>query len=368
MNRTRTRDWGRRLAALALLSASTLAAPHARAEAPMLVIEDNDFLGPGGSDLQSTLPLLANPHVKVLGFTVVAGDGWENAEAAHLLRFLEIAGRSDVPVFDGATLPLVNSVARMRNWEERFGTIPWKGAWGGLGSIDNIPATQPPVGTLSEGAPHTHTGAETAAAFLIREVHAHPHQVTIVAVGPMTNLALAIRLDPTFAANAKQLVFMGALIDTNMEAVTGNADWASDFNFIFDPEAAHIVLTADWPKIVSLGNVSGKIMMDKALMDRIAAVKTPLTTYLQANMAPLPLWDEMAAAVAVDPSLITHAVDAMMDVDLTDGVNYGHAHVWAPALAPKGMGLRPVSVVQEIDFKRFVDGFVHDAQFTPPHP
>jgi hypothetical protein len=53
-----------------------------------------------------------------------------------------------------------------------------------------------------------------------------------------------------------------------------------------------------------------------------------------------------------------------MDVDLTDGVNYGHAHVWSAALAPKEMGLRPVTIVQEIDTKRFVDGFVKDAQFT----
>lgn len=339
----------------------------ARAAAPMLVIEDNDFLGPGGSDLQATLPLLANPNVRLLGLTVVVGDGWENQEAAHLLRFLEIAGRPDVPVAEGATLPLVNSVARMRLWEQRFGPIPWKGAWGGLGSIEHVPATQPPVGPLVEGAPGLHSVAETAAAFLIRQVHAHPHQVTIIAAGPMTNLALAIRLDPGFAATARQLVFMGGLLDTAVQAVTGNADWASDFNFIFDPEAAHIVLTADWPKIVSLGNVTGKVMMDRALMDRIAARKTRLTEYLSTYMAPLPLWDEMAAAVAVDPSLITRSVEALMDVDVGDGIDYGHAHVWSAALAPKGMGLRPVTIVQDIDVDRFVTGFVRDAQFQPHH-
>jgi hypothetical protein len=60
-------------------------------------------------------------------------------------------------------------------------------------------------------------------------------------------------------------------------------------------------------------------------------------------------------------------VDALMDVDLTDGVNYGHAHVWTEALAPKGMGLRRVTIVQDIDTDRFVAGFVRDAQFVP-HP
>jgi len=334
----------------------------AAAAGPNYVIEDNDFLGPGGSDMQSVLPLLANPDVTLLGVTVVAGDGWENAESASIRRELEIAGRADVPVADGATLPLVNSVARMKEWEHRFGPIPWKGAWGGLGSIDGVPATEPAVPTMKEGAPHKQAVGEPAAMFLIRAVHAHPHQVTIVEAGPMTNLALAIRLDPTFAATAKQLIFMGGLLDRNMMAVTGNADWASDFNFIFDPEAAHITLTAPWPKIVSLGNVADGVMMTHPLMDRIAAVKTPLTTYLKENYAPLPLWDEMAGAVAANPSLVTKTVDAYMDVDLTDDVNYGHAHVWSAELAPKGMSLRPVTIVEQIDSKRFVDGFVHDVQ------
>ncbi|MBE7212588.1 MAG: nucleoside hydrolase, partial [Gluconacetobacter diazotrophicus] len=202
--------------------------------------------------------------------------------------------------------------------------------------------------------------------FLIRAVRAHPHQVTIVEAGPMTNLALAIRLDPEFAGLAKQLVFMGALIDTNMEAVTGSANFASDFNLIFDPEAAHIVLTAPWARIVALGDVSNGVATTPQLMDRIATVRTPVTTYLKRYQAPLPLWDEMAAAVAVDPALVTRSVPAMMDVDLSDGMNYGHARIWAPALAPKGLGPRPVVVVTAIDRDRFVERFVRDAQAVGP--
>lgn len=365
--RTRARARMRQGAFAALLLA-LVGSAAARAAEPIYVIEDNDFLGPGGSDVQSVLPLLANPAVTLLGLTVATGDGWENAEAAHILRFLEIAGRPDVPVADGAAYPLVNSVARMRQWEHRFGPIPWKGAWGGLGSMDRVPSTEPPVGRLDEGAPHIRTVDEPAALFLIRQVHAHPHQVTIVEAGPMTNLALAIRLDPGFASTARQLVFMGALIDRNMMAATGNANWAGDFNLVFDPEAAHIALTADWPRIVSLGNVSDEVVMTHGLMDRIAAVRTPVTSYLKRYAAPLPLWDEMAAAVAVDPSLVTRSVDAYMDVDLTDGVDYGHAHVWSAALAPKDMGLRLVTLVQDIDTRRFVDGFVQDAQTRPRSP
>ena len=351
---------------LAAVAVAVLAIPAGAAEpGPRLVIMDNDFAGPGGTDMQATLPLLADPSVTVLGFTVVTGDGWENEESAHLRRLLEIAGRSDVPVVDGAAYPLVNSVGRMRLWEQRYGTIPWKGAWGGLGSIDKVPAEEPPVPALPEGAPTTKASGEMAAAFLIRQVHAHPHQVTIIAAGPMTNLALAVRLDPTFAADAGELVFMGALIDTNMTAATGSADYASDFNLIFDPEAAHIVLTASWPKITAVGNVSNSVMMTRRLMDEIASVRTPLTEYLSKYFIELPLWDEMAGAVALDPTLVTKSVEVMMDVDLADDVDYGHAHIWSEALAPKGLGLRKVTIVQSIASDRFLQGFVKAAQFTP---
>ena len=338
-----------------------------KAEMPKsFVVMDNDFAGPGGTDMQALLPLLADPTVAVLGLTVVTGDGWENEEAARLLRFLEVAGRPDIPVVNGATYPLMRSVPEMKLWEQRYGKIPWKGAWGGLGPIDKVPSQQPALPHLDEGLPTTPPAQGLAASFLIKQVHAHPRQVTVIAAGPLTDIALAIRMDPSFAADAKQLVFMGGLLDTSLMSVTGNADFASDFNLIFDPEAAHIVLTAPWPKVTAVGDVSNSVMMTHPLMDRIAAAKTPLTAYLARYFNPLPLWDEMAAAIALDPTLVTKSVDAYMDVDVSGGADYGRAHVWPEALAPKEMGVRPVTIVQEIDTARFVEAFVKAAQWTPP--
>ncbi|WP_342629161.1 nucleoside hydrolase [Nguyenibacter vanlangensis] len=356
------------LAGAGLLAGALLAgAVPATAAAPQLVIEDNDFLGPGGSDQQSVIPLLFNPSVRVLGFTVVTGDGWENQESAHLRRFLEIIGRTDVPVADGAVYPLINSVPMMKLREQQFGLIPWKGAWGGIGTIDHTPDTQPPLPPLKEGAPALRPSDESAALFLIRQVHAHPHQVTIVAAGPLTNLALAIRIDPSFAATAKQLVFMGGLLDTSMKSLTGNVDFASDFNMIFDPEAAHITLTAPWPAITVVGNVSNDLMMTRDYLARIRQKKTPMTDYIGTYYDPLPMWDEMAAAIAVDPSLVTGAIDAYMDIDIAKGPHYGHAYVWPDATAPKEMGIRKVRIVQSIDSKRFLDNFLHQAQ-SDVHP
>lgn len=336
---------------------------------PELVIEDNDFLGPGGSDQQSIIPLLFNPHVRVLGFTVVSGDDWENAESAHLRRFLEIIHRTDVPVADGAVYPLLNTVAALREHEHQFGTIPWKGAWGGLGSIEHVPDTQPALPTLKEGMPHLQPVAQNAAQFLIEQVHAHPHQITIVAAGPLTNLALAIRLDPTFAATAKQLVFMGGMLDTSMMSVTGNADFASDFNMIFDPEAAHIVLTAPWASVTAVGSVSNDLMMTRDYLAQVTRKVTPMTQYLAKYYEPLPMWDELTAAIAADPSLVTSSVDAFMDIDLAHGPDYGHAHVWPEQLAPKQQGVRRVHIVRSVDATRFRAIFAQEAQSDlPPAP
>ncbi|MCE2565743.1 nucleoside hydrolase [Komagataeibacter sp. FNDCF1] len=349
--------------ALAFFTATAHAAPEPAG--PELVIEDNDFLGPGGSDQLSIIPLLFNPHVRVLGFTVASGDGWENAESAHLRRLLEIIGRTDVPVADGAVYPLVNTRAAMRLHEMQYGTIPWKGAWGGLGSIDTAPDTQPAIGPMKEGTPHTAPVAQDAAQFLIEQVHAHPHQVTIVAAGPLTNLALAIRLDPTFAETAKRLVFMGGMLDTSMMSITGNADFASDFNMIFDPEAAHITLTAPWKAITVVGSVSNDLMLSRDYLAKLTSRKTPLTEYIGANYDPLPMWDEMTAAIAADPTLVTSAVDAHMDIDITPGPHYGHAFVVPDALVPHGSAMQRMHIVRGIDAQRFRDTFLHEAQADP---
>jgi inosine-uridine nucleoside N-ribohydrolase len=352
-----------------LLFLFLLTASNAKAD-PGLVIEDNDFLGPGGSDIQSILPLVTSPAIRVLGFTVVSGDGWCDEEAAYLLRFLEVAHRTALPVYKGAVFPLINTRARMRAWEQAYGRIPWKGAW-------NEPGPNPEPGQVfhpddpweiphnPDGDPVTQPAEGGAVAFLIAQVHRYPHQVTILAAGPLTNLALAIRLDPAFAGLAKELVFMGGMLDNNVGQVTDDADNYTDFNFIFDPEAAHIVLTAPWAKIISLGSVTNETKMTAALTARMASVKTPITSYLAKYASHLPLWDEMAAAVVVDPTLVTRQVDALMDVDIDHGMHYGQAHVWPAAIAPH-QGERLVTIVQAVDLKRFYDAFIAAAQMPVP--
>jgi len=348
---------------LAAIAATTfglgLAGPALAAE-PQLVVYDNDFFGPAATDI---LPLIANPNVKVLGFTVVTGDGWVDEETNFLMRFLEIAGRADIPVVKGAVYPLVNTYERTKVWEQAYGKLPWKGAFNEGGETNTNHPTDPyrippnPAGTAK-----TPVTPGTAAAFLIAQAHRYPHQVTVIAAGPMTNIALAIRLDPDFASLARQLVFMGAILDVNLPQVTGNTNFNTDFNFVFDPEAAHIVLTAPWAKITAVGNVSNDIIMDRALGERIDAKRTPVTDLIARSVDNLPLWDQLATAIAVDPTLITKSVAAYMDVDIAQGPYYGAARLWPETTAPR-MGERKVEFVTAIDGARFVDGLVRAAQF-----
>ena len=102
---------------------------------------------------------------------------------------------------------------------------------------------------MAEGEPTTRPLAEDAAHFLIRQVHAHPHAVTIYAAGPLTNIALAISIDPEFAELTQGIVIMGG----SLQPRTDDPEFAThprhEFNFWFDPEAVHITLRAKWPHV-----------------------------------------------------------------------------------------------------------------------
>jgi inosine-uridine nucleoside N-ribohydrolase len=162
----------------------------ARADEPELVIVDNDFTGPPAtlSDLRSALMFLQNPNVKVLGFTVVTGNGWRDEEVAHLLRLEEIVSRCDVPVVPGAITPLVNTPKDTLAWETRYHNRRYKGAWDAKGDRgwepDYIPHAENVVPPIPEGLPCIRASEELAPEFMIRQVHAHPHEVCILLAVP----------------------------------------------------------------------------------------------------------------------------------------------------------------------------------------
>ena len=286
---------------ISLLLVSSLAWSQGRRK----VIIDEDCSGPGGSNLQAPLVLLQSPQAEVLGITVVSGDQWRDEEVAHMLRLLEIIGRTDIPVVPGAVFPLVRRRAETQLWQQRYGKVAYAGAW------DERWWHEPfVIPLLPEGRPTTKPAAEDAAHFLIRMVRRYPHQVTIYAGGPMTDLAQAITLDPQFPELAEELIFMGGSLNPQ----TSDPEFANnprhEFNFWFDPEAAEIVLRAPWRKMTGTPtDISIKTRLTPAMMQQIKASGTALANYLaryyQQGLGADYMWDELTAAAWLDPSLIT---------------------------------------------------------------
>jgi purine nucleosidase len=355
---------------LILTAASALAAPARRK-----VIIDQDAFGPGGPDLQPMLMVIQSPDVEVLGITVESGDGWQKESVAHTLRMLEIIGRTDIPVVPGATFPLVNTAEATKRWEARYGKLVYKGAWTEEWPKDQQvhrreahgPEVVPP---MEEGEPTTKPAAETAANFLIRKVHEFPGEVSILALGPATNLALAVRLDDTFAAQAKELVFMGGSFNPvpadNVFAQEYLYTPRLEFNFRWDPEAAKIMLHAPWRKMVQIPiDPTTKTLFSPELVKRATAAATPLCRYVAKYAENFPLWDEIGAAVWLDPSLITRSETLAVDVDTDGGAGYGNTLCWPAGKGP-GLGERDMTVVFEVNVPKLNQSIV-DA-FTRPMP
>jgi inosine-uridine nucleoside N-ribohydrolase len=350
-----------------IIAMCCLFGPPARASPPQGTPAQKVIIDDDGFALMQVM-LIKAPGIDVVGVTTVSGDVWANRATARALRGLELLGRSDIPVVQGATFPLVNSEALTDRWEALYGKLTWRGAWMHRWIEPTEQAPPPyhgpddPVTDLPFGNPTTHAVEESAARFLIRMVHAWPGQITIVACGPMTNLALAQRLDPEFAHLARALIYMGGSL--NPHQVLNNpaaADFAREFansprrefNLRFDPEAASIVAHSPWRQITMVPvDPSTATQLTPDLIARLEAAAPPaLKPWMHALPANFPLWDEIAAAVLLDPGLVTDHERLYIDVNTQFGPGYGDTLSWREQYRP-GLGEAPVDAVRSIDPQR----------------
>jgi inosine-uridine nucleoside N-ribohydrolase len=341
---------------LLIFSLTFFCALPAGAQGKRKVIIDQDCAGPGGTDMQSVLALINSLETDVLGITVVTGDAWRDEEVQHTLRLLEIIGRTDIPVVPGAVFPLMNSKEYIARWETLYGKVSYQGAWNyAKGHAVHGPWEIPP---MPEGAPTTKAASEDAARFLVRMVHKFPHEVTIYAAGPMTDLALAIALDPQFAELTKELIVMAGSINPQTDNPEFKFTPGREFNFWMDPEASHAMLHARWPRIVlTTVDISVKTRMEKSLIAQVAESKTPAAQYVAKYAEANYLWDELAGVAWLDPSIITKSEKLYIDVEVDHGASYGSTLAWVPGQQP-GMGEPLVEVQMDLDKEKFYKLFV----------
>lgn len=304
-------------------------AQAASGAAKVKVIADQDSAGPQGTNFLSLLMLLNAPQLEVLGITTVSGDQWMEPATVFALHAVELTGRTDVPVVKGAQHPLLNTRREQELREALYGSHPtWHGAFN-----PDAPAperTWPPPG----GFPKTKARAGRAADFIIDTIRAHPGEVLLYFAGPLTNLALAVRMDPGIVPLTKALYVMGA-----------SSRGGFELNWWWDPEAAAIVMREPWREIVITPAETGfQPYTSEALMRRVVKAGGRLARHVQevyldtqppSGMSHWSaMWDEVLAAALVDASVIRKSETLYLDVDVTHGPKYGHTVVWKP---PAGM-------------------------------
>lgn len=253
------------------------------------IIIDTD---PGIDDAMAIFFALRSPELEVLGITAVFGNGGVANTASNAIRIVETAGRPDIPGAAGANTPLVVP--------QRFSGGASVHGQDGLGNAgEQLPQPQ--------GKPI----AQRAAAFIVETVLAHPGEVTLVPLGPLTNLALALRLEPAIATAVKGVSLMGG-----SAFVGGNKTAAAEANIYNDPHAAAIVFSAGWPVTMAGWDVNNRFHMNQHYLDQLCALGNPATNFIQAiypclqAAVRLPeqaidVPDLLAVAYLVDPSLFT---------------------------------------------------------------
>jgi pyrimidine-specific ribonucleoside hydrolase len=294
---------------------SAVATPGA---VPRRIILDTD---PGVDDAMAIFLALRSPELKVEAITAVSGNVPLEMTLPNALRLVEIAGRTDVPVAGGASVPLVR----------RLITAKYVHGNNGLGGVDFPAPKLKPV-------------AESATALITRLVRSNPGQITIVAVGPLTNIATLLRSDPKIASMIPQIVIMGGSLSG------GNITPAAEFNLYVDPEAARIVFDAGIPLTMVGLDVTEKVLLREEHIRILEAAQNPVSQaagkIMRATLnrahhgidaTVIAMHDPLTVASLIDPKLLKlqdYYVEVETEGELTAGMTVGYAHAPVRPSAP----------------------------------
>ncbi|MFT3721360.1 nucleoside hydrolase [Pseudorhodoferax sp.] len=338
-------------------------------DGPPKIIIDSDYntMSDDGQLGVMAAQLQAEGKLQVLGITVVSGNKWLDQGVVEALKSVERLGVGQrIPVYAGENFALSHDWATIEQ-ELAAGAVNdgYYGAW----SVSKTPPTQADLVAPSDGfATSTRLQAQHAVDFIIDAVKANPRQVTILAIGPLTNIAKAMRKAPEIVPLIKQIIYMGGAVH-----VGGNTTKLAEFNWWFDPEAAQYVVRQPVPQVVVPLDVTDTVLLTTPIYNRIAhgARQTAVTEQFREVMGPgfngigfegdpnytLNVWDTLTIAYLMDPKFATQVSEEYVDVVNAPGqANNGQSIGYTTQ--PAGPALQKMKVVQRFDNARFFEFYV----------
>jgi pyrimidine-specific ribonucleoside hydrolase len=297
--------------------------------------------------LALALALAAGPALALEMVTIVAGNTPRDVGVSVAAALLRAAGRQDIPVIPGAACALLEPPGPWRAYLDRVASDPAMSAlWAG---------TARPAPVAIE--------APTAAIAMAQLIVANPGQITLAAIGPLTNVAHALQLYPQMAQRVKEIVIMGGTF--NVEG------YIKDTNFAVDPEAARLVLASGANITLAPLDVTTRTLMTPADLARLTAGDNALCRYLRQTTAPwieysmqarkLPgcwIHDALTVAWLLEPDLVTVS-DYHVDVAVDGALTRGSSRRWKPGSLRLTLGLpqpqgQPVRVMETVDNVRLL--------------
>ena len=264
---------------------------------------------PGHDDAVAILLAAGNPDIELLGLTTIGGNHTIDKVTHNARQVLTIAGALDVPVYRGASRPLINGVVTAEDIHGDSGM-----------EIHGYDLPEPAVGVEDEHA------VRWIVDTLMRE---EPGTVTLVPTGPLTNIALAVRMEPRIVSRVREVVLMGGAYGT------GNITASAEFNTFVDPEAAAIVFGEDWPVVMVGLDLTHQALATPEVESRFAALGTSAGDFVVALIDAFrrnykdaqdfdnpPVHDPCAVAYVIDPSLV-ETVPAPLSVELAGTLTRG---------------------------------------------
>jgi inosine-uridine nucleoside N-ribohydrolase len=258
--------------------------PTTLSASPRKIIIDTD---PGTDDAMAIMLALNSPELDVRAFTVVPGNVTAEQGLDNALRMASLANRCDIAIAAGAKHPLFQKLITAEFWHGK----------NGLANIE-LPPSKCKVD--SRWAPD----------LIIQMVHASPHEITLVPVGPLTNIALALQKDPSIVPLVKEVILMGGSISG------GNVNAAAEANIYNDPEAAQIVFQAGWPLTMVGLDVGDKTLFTRQRLELLGKTHGPVNDFIYGVAKFLvelsekfgdtgsPMYDPLAVGVAIDSAIV----------------------------------------------------------------